>query len=275
MISVIIPTCHRNDLLAKCLDCLTPGKQTLDPYEYEVIVTDDGSQSTAEQFIREKYPWVKWTAGPKRGPAANRNHGARLASGEWIALTDDDCLPSAGWLNAFKSAMKLGTQVYEGRTTCEGGLPSPLFASPTNESGGYLWSCNMMISRVLFEELNGFDETFPFAAMEDVDFRDRIVATGHEFVFVPEAVIDHPPRPVPTARRRGEMTESEYVYFSRRGESMRKWPLIRQRAYIRLREIWRQPKGVDSIKAIPHLMGEIATIYRLFPKWEEQARRGR
>jgi len=39
-ISVIIPTCHRNDLLAKCLDCLAPGVQTLPPEQYKVIVTE-------------------------------------------------------------------------------------------------------------------------------------------------------------------------------------------------------------------------------------------
>lgn len=42
LFSVVIPTCRRNDLLAKCLDRLAPGQQTLSPDQYEVIVTDDG-----------------------------------------------------------------------------------------------------------------------------------------------------------------------------------------------------------------------------------------
>src|SRR5438552_17841427 len=100
LISVIIPTCHRNDLLVRCLDGLAPGKQDLLPEHYEVIVSDDGSRSTAEKLIAGTYPWARWVTGPRRGPAANRNHGAKHARGEWLAFVDDDCLPDKGWLEA-------------------------------------------------------------------------------------------------------------------------------------------------------------------------------
>src|SRR5579862_6697110 len=40
VISVVIPTRHRNDLLSRCLDCLAPGAQTLSAGQYEVIVSD-------------------------------------------------------------------------------------------------------------------------------------------------------------------------------------------------------------------------------------------
>ena len=270
LISVIVPTCHRNDLLAKCLDRLAPGTQSLESDLYEVIVTDDGTRSTAERMIIEEYAWAKWTQGPRRGPAANRNHGASQVRGKWIAFTDDDCLPDPNWLEAYITAITPGTEVYEGKTVCREGLPSPLFAAPTNESGGHLWSCNMMISRDLFHQLNGFDETFPFAAMEDVDFRDRIQAAGHTFPFVEAALVDHPPRPVPSGKRRGEMTASEYLYFARLGQPYQLWPTIKFRAYIRLREIARQRKGLDSIRAVPHLLSELLTIWRLFPTWKDK-----
>ena len=92
LFSVVIPTCHRNDALAACLERLAPGKQSLAAASYEVIVTDDGSRATSEAMLREKFPWAKWMAGPRRGPAANRNHGAKHANGNWIAFADDDCL---------------------------------------------------------------------------------------------------------------------------------------------------------------------------------------
>ena len=83
MISVIIPICHRNNLLAKCLDCLAPSVQTFPAEQYEVIVTDDGTNTTAKDMMRAQYPWAQWLAGPKKGPAANRNNGAthRLSAG--------------------------------------------------------------------------------------------------------------------------------------------------------------------------------------------------
>jgi hypothetical protein len=42
LITVVIPTCRRPDVLVQCLDRLAPGAQTLPADRYEVIVTDDG-----------------------------------------------------------------------------------------------------------------------------------------------------------------------------------------------------------------------------------------
>jgi len=93
LISVIIPTCHRNEDLSLCLDALRPDNQKSLFNPYEVIVNDDGSKSTAEELIRAKYAWARWVAGPRRGPAANRNAGARNARGAWVLFLDDDCIP--------------------------------------------------------------------------------------------------------------------------------------------------------------------------------------
>ena len=217
-ISVVIPTCHRNDLLAKCLDCLAPGVQTLPPSQYEVIVTDDGSQSTAEQMMRERYPWAHWIAGPRRGPAANRNHGAKQTAGEFIAFTDDDCLPEPEWLEAFTKAIAPEVFVYEGKTVCREGFRSCLESAPCNETGGYLWSCNMAVERNLFALLEGFDEAFPYPAMEDVDFRERLRDKGFRFLFVSDAIVDHPPNRLPGGKRRGKLWESQIYYFAKSGK---------------------------------------------------------
>src|SRR5260221_10177556 len=93
LISVIIPTCNRNDLLGKCLEKLQYGIQNLSMDEYEVIVSDDGIGNAAKEFIATSFPWAKWVEGPKRGPAANRNNGAKHAEGEWLVFVDDDVIP--------------------------------------------------------------------------------------------------------------------------------------------------------------------------------------
>ena len=174
--SVIIPTYHRNDLLAKCLDCLAPGVQTLGSEQYEVIVTDDGSNTTAEQMIRAEYPWVQWIPGPRKGPAANRNNGAKYAQGEWLVFTDDDCLPDPQWLAAYAEAIAANPSclVFEGRVYVDRPRQTLAEKSPVNETGGYLWSCNFTIQNQTFRSLGGFEERFPYAAMEDVDFRFRL-----------------------------------------------------------------------------------------------------
>ena len=217
-ISVIIPTCHRNDLLAKCLDCLAPGIQTLPWEQYEVIVTDDGSHSTAEQLVREQYPWACWVEGPRRGPAANRNHGAANAQNEWLVFTDDDCLPSGIWLLSYTEAVTNSASVYEGKTVCTAGVTSPIYQSPINLTGGCLWSCNFMIRSSLFREVDGFDTEFAMPAMEDIDLHERLSKRGEQGVFVETAVVDHPPRPIHSGWKSGRMYEAKVQYWHKRGQ---------------------------------------------------------
>ncbi|QGW29722.1 glycosyltransferase family 2 protein [Phnomibacter ginsenosidimutans] len=105
--SIVIPTYKRNHQLALCLQRLQPAAQSLEASLYEVIVTDDAADAATEQLLLTQFPWATYTAGPHRGPAANRNHGASLAIGEWLVFTDDDCLPDAQWLQAYADAIEL------------------------------------------------------------------------------------------------------------------------------------------------------------------------
>lgn len=206
LISVIVPTYQRNDLLALCLDRLAPGVQTLPADQYEVIVTDDGKTDTAEALVREKYPWARWVEGAHRGAAANRNSGARHANTEWLVFTDDDCLPDPGFLEAFVKAMRPGTVVYEGKTVCRTKIRPLIHDVPLNLQGGNLWSCNMMIAKKTFEEFNGFEEGLK--RDEDIDFRERLKVAGITFPFVEESVVDHPPRPRRYGKQLGVVHES-------------------------------------------------------------------
>lgn len=192
-ISVIIPTCHRNDLLAKCLDCLAPGVQTLPADQYEVIVSDDGSKSTAEGMLRELFPWAKLVAGPKKGPAANRNNGSTIARGEWLVFTDDDCLPEPRWLQAFAIAAAHQTKALEGAIHPVGDLSRDMAECPINLQGGCFWSANIAVEHSLFKEIGGFDADYLVAAHEDQDIKIRL-SQKTAIAFVPNAVVYHPVR---------------------------------------------------------------------------------
>jgi len=211
MISVVIPTRDRPESLSRCLDRLAPGEQTLVRAEYEVIVTDDSDRNDTEERVRRDYPWVQWVPGPRKGPGANRNSGVRQARGDWLAFTDDDCVPSHEWLAAFTGAIHDRAKVYEGRTTCDQGISSPLEEAPINQKGGLLWSCNFFIEINLFHQLQ-FDECFPFPYMEDNDFHERLAGCGHVVAFTPNALVDHPPRRRRLGFAAGRYWESR-VYF--------------------------------------------------------------
>ena len=221
--SVVIPTCDRLESLGACLGRLAPERQRLPETDYEVIVTDDGRRLSAEVMVRERYPWAAWTRGPCRGPAANRNHGASLARGRWLAFTDDDDEPHQDWLVAFSEAIEGMREpaILEGRTSTVSERIGPFQEAPVNETGGYLWSCNFAIRAEEFRRLGGFDEGFPAAHLEDVDFLRRARQAACEIVFVPAAVVMHPPRPLGPILRQ-VLGYRSYFYFARKhGVSLR------------------------------------------------------
>jgi GT2 family glycosyltransferase len=215
-ISVIVPTCHRNNLLADCLNRLRPGAQALSAEQYEVIVTDDGRQTTAEQMMRERYAWSRWVRCPGKGPAANRNNGARAALGEWLAFLDDDCLPDPQWLKSYVEAISAEPdyQVFEGRVYADRPKRSLAETAPIFETGGGLPSGNFICRREVFEAMRGFDERFPYAAMEDVDLRTRLLKAGHRFLFIRDASVCHPWREKGNWKSLKRSQKSTFIYLS-------------------------------------------------------------
>jgi len=195
MISIVIPTYNRPELLAKCLDSLLYRIQGLSEVDYEVIISDDSPNELTKNFIQNEYPLFKFNAGPRRGPAANRNFGASKATGRWIMFIDDDCIPDHNIVKNYLEAIAENPtiQVFEGCIMADRPKRHFLEESPINITGGYLWSCNFLINRDIFiSELKGFDENFPFAAMEDVDVDFRLKEAGHKIIFVSNAIVIHP-----------------------------------------------------------------------------------
>jgi GT2 family glycosyltransferase len=184
--SVVIPACQRPAMLARCLTALGAA-------DAEIIVTDDSRDEATRELLEREFPHVRYIRGPRRGPAANRNNGARAATGDWLAFVDDDCEPQLGWLDALAAAAP-DADIIEGRTRAPGATDSPLEETVENESGGVLWSCNIAVRREVFAQLGGFDEEFLEAGGEDMEFAWRVRRAGLRVRFAPEALVHHPPR---------------------------------------------------------------------------------
>jgi glycosyltransferase involved in cell wall biosynthesis len=271
LITVVIPTRDRADLLRRCLDRLAPGAQRLDAARYEVVVSDDGAPGTAAAALATSHSWTRVVEGPRQGPAANRNCGARAARGAWIAFTDDDTEPSRDWLAAFVDALVGGTSVYEGRTVCEGGFGSPLYHAPINETGGRLWSCNFLVAAPFFSALGGFDEAFRFPHMEDQDLRERIVSRGEPIAFVRDALVNHPRRRQPGGAQLGAYRESEVRYLYKHGARRPvKAELLERIVRYRIGVIRSTPKSFDSVLALWSLAAETAFVLRHIAEWERR-----
>src|SRR3954454_118451 len=102
--SVVVPTFRRPESLSRCLAALCV--QDFDAAAYEVIVVDDAASDEARRVVT---CWAERAAEcglalryvqvtGAHGPAAARNVGWRVARGQIIAFTDDDCLPTSDWL---------------------------------------------------------------------------------------------------------------------------------------------------------------------------------
>lgn len=272
VLSVVIPTCDRNEILSLCLERLAPSVQTLEPSAYEVLVSDDSASGSARGLLEGSFSGVRWNAGPRRGPAANRNSGARAARGSVLVFIDDDCIPEPGLLAAYVAALRSDIATYEGRTTVRQGITTPMQTAPENLNGGVLWSCNLAMRRDAFEQIGGFDARFPIPHMEDVDFRNRIAAAGLTTIFVPDAVVDHPPRRLPWGWRLAKMHRASVLYMILHPPVHSLAWFLQNQFRARLSRIVRMPKSLDSLVALASIPFELAGIVWHWNSWKAWAR---
>ncbi len=96
-ISVMIPTYRRPKDLARCLKALE--QQTKKAEEVVVVVRDTDTDTWA--FLKDYYPKtfsLKTVTVTLPGVVAAMNAGLESASGDVIAITDDDAAPHPDWL---------------------------------------------------------------------------------------------------------------------------------------------------------------------------------
>ncbi len=203
-VSVVVPTYRRPQLLDRCLDALCT--QDLCTSQFEVIVADDAASDETRCQVHRRAREVI-CSGPAiryvrpcgaHGPAAARNAGWRAARGEIFAFTDDDCVPTPGWLRAGLAALAAGADGASGRVIV------PLSARPTDyernashlEHAQFV-TANCFYRRQALAAVGGFDERFPIAWREDSDLHFRVLAYGAQLVRAPDALVIHPLRPAP------------------------------------------------------------------------------
>lgn len=203
VVTVVVPTYRRPLQVRGCLEAL--AAQRLDE-PWEVVVVDDGSPEPPDPRVESLVAARGWrlVRQANAGPSAARNRGVQEARGEFIAFTDDDCLPEPAWLETLLRAVRERPHALVGGTTVNG-LTGDFFASTSQlivdlvyehfnadpDDGYFLASNNILCARHLFLEIGGFDESFPRAGAEDRDFCDRWRMRGWPIVWRPEARVEH------------------------------------------------------------------------------------
>ncbi len=201
VISVVVPTHDRAPQLARCLEALAVQEYPRD--RYKVIVADDGSPDPADGLVRQFAGKMNVVLVTQKhvGPAATRNLGASHAPGEFLAFTDDDCVPARDWLARIAARLARHPGCMVGGQTINA-LTENLYSSSSqalvdilydyyNVNGGatFLTTSNVAMSAAQFRATHGFDPAFRFA--EDREFCDRWLHHGYGMVYAPEMRVHH------------------------------------------------------------------------------------
>jgi len=198
-VSVIVPTYNRSTLLQKNLDSLI-NQNISNKKSYEIIVCDDGSCDNTANMVQDlakstkDNPPIHYVSQSNQGPAAARNLGIKISTGEIIALTDDDCETDSDWIEQIvKSFDSHPDIVGVGGVTYS--IPekiTPLTHQIENVEPWSFPTCNLAYRAKIISEVGGFDPSFLFTN-EDADISWRIEKQG-QVIHNPKMKISHPPR---------------------------------------------------------------------------------
>jgi glycosyltransferase involved in cell wall biosynthesis len=86
IVSVIIPTYNRAQIIGDTIENIF--QQTYK--NIELIIVDDGSTDETQSVLRSYGDNIRWTSQKNAGPAAARNRGIAMATGEIVAFQDSD-----------------------------------------------------------------------------------------------------------------------------------------------------------------------------------------
>ena len=271
-ISIIIPTRNRTDELAKCLDLLMdqlPGDASM-----EVHVCDDSDGGGTAEMLERRFLNVKRHVGSRSGPGANRNLGARMATGEWLIFLDDDCLPSSGLVASYLAeicgAGPEVDRVLSGPVLRnDAKMDSLLWEAPHNPKQHELPpSCNFAMPRRVLLNAGGFDERFR-NSFEDMELFARLIIQQVPFHFVPEAVVNHPSRPSPQPFRLALRWESRVISSFDFGANTPQilWLLPRHILLVIFSRFRGRKLSIENLRAAGIFLAEFAIAISLLPGW--------
>ncbi len=215
-ISVIVVNFNRMALLRACLTSLGAQRGVL----FEVIVVDNGSSDGSANMVEHEFGRHSNFSlqlirnKQNRGFCAANNQGIQVASGEYIALLNNDAEVNTGWLvqlwTTLSSRGDIGMAaskilVYEDprRIDKVGHLIYPDGQNRGRGSGQIdhgqfdkleevLWpdGCAAMYRREMLNQIGGFDEDL-FAYGDDAELGLRARIAGWGCLYVPGAVVRH------------------------------------------------------------------------------------
>jgi len=168
----------------------------------ELVVVDDGSLEPISVNVDAATVYHR----PALGPAAARNHGARMTTAEALVFIDADVVIPMGTLDALADSLWAAEEVaavqgtYTWRCEAESNFVTRFMAllqhynfsqarDPERFEG--LSSFCVAIRRNHFEAAGGFDETLARATMEDDNLAAALLHRGHRIRLARHVEVAH------------------------------------------------------------------------------------
>ena len=234
-LSVVVLNYNNKGIIDKCADSLL---QWNDRYGYEIIVVDNQSTDGSYEQLTAKYgSRIKLVRNRKNGCSSGRNLGVKVSKGDYILFLDSDqWATDANWLDSYlyicDTAENFGAVAWNGgwfdryaagymiadNYAYRSMPPSALYRSDL----GYLATCGFLMSKALFEEIDGFDEYYDPTCYEDTDLTLKIRHAGRECYYSPCLGVVHLPHQTTKAGSEAHMkriTEKQ-KYFAEKWKQL-------------------------------------------------------
>jgi GT2 family glycosyltransferase len=217
LVSIVIPTRDRADLLKVCLDALFHRSIYSN---LEVIIIDNGSTEPATAQMFSQLPTDRVRILRDESPfnfSALINQGVSLAQGEFVCLMNNDIeIITPDWLEEMISFAQrpdigcVGARLwYPGGTLQHGGVITGIRGvaghahlnlcrgdrgyfcrAVLHQSFSAVTAACLVVRRSIFQQVNGFDKALA-VAFNDVDFCLRVGQAGFRNVWTPYAEMIH------------------------------------------------------------------------------------
>lgn len=204
-VAVCVCTYRRQNLLRELLQGiakLTFRKVSVPQLTVVVVDTPDDSGSAQRVCETSSLPWpIRYVVEPRRGLTYARNRAiAEAGAVDFVALIDDDEVPSPQWLDEHLWAQA------EFAADVVSGPALPKYAPEVSEwvrGGGFFdrqvaptgtlrRACptnNVLVGTHVFERVPKFDDAFALSGAEDTDFFLRVSTAGYRIVWSQEAAV--------------------------------------------------------------------------------------
>ena len=206
-VTVVVSTRNRRDKIEACARALAALRCRL---AWQCVIIDNGSSDGTLERLRELAtvlsPRLEIVSEPRAGVSRGRNAGIRAARGEFIAMTDDDCLPDSDFLDAVLEVFAdPAIGYYGGRVLLHDPADYPItiktsmqreeFPPGTVLRPGVLIGANFGFRRAVLERIGGFDPTLGpgtrTCSAEDVELATRASFAGWRGVYDPRPTVRH------------------------------------------------------------------------------------